>query len=193
MVKTALFCAVILSAACVPSARAALIVSGVSLSDNNAGEFISEFSSAQFGYTWTLNLPTFQQSDFSFPAGELGLGLTLTESEAGQNLTGLVITWFGVFRNGGFGEPSVHFEQSAGGTARAGAFSSSPAADIISFAPAQSVDFTSLLRLSDKGGIAGISRIRIDAAGVPEPATISMFALGLALFGAWAALKERRQ
>jgi hypothetical protein len=194
MAKVALFCAVILSAAYAPSSQAALIVSGVSLSDNNAGDFISGFSSAQSGYTWTLNLPNFQQSNFSFPAGELGLGVTLTESEPRQNLTSLVITWYGVFQSAGFGEPSVHFEQLANGNSHTGTFSTSPAGDIISFAPAQSVDFTTLLTLSDNGGIAGVSRIRIDAAGVPEPGTISMLALGLALLGACAVVKkESRQ
>ncbi len=154
-----------------------------SLSDNNGGLFLDSFSITTSGSTWILTLPNFSQSNFAFPSGEVSLSVS---ADFLGGISGVSFQYLGNIDNSG-GDPSVHYLQTASGSAdQSGDFGTVPFSGFMDRPVSTHIDLTTTLDLNDNGGSVAINQIEFDLATVPEPSSlISAFlltsGLGLAL------------
>ena len=163
------------------------------LSDNNGGLFLVGVTTSASGPQYTINLPSFRQSDFDPLNGEFDASITaLSALSTIADIIGVTFTFFGAFTDPGF----ASFIDMAGSVTHGPTnFASSTMVDTINFAPTSHIDISTILMLFvDNGGSAAISQIRFDVIQlrtVPEPATIVLLSLGIMAM-LWASTRRRR-
>ena len=151
----------------------------VSLSDNNGGAFLQDFTITTSGTTWILTLPNFSQSDFAAFSGEISLSVSVDDVD--PSIIGVAFQYLGVIDQTG-GPADVNYVQTASGSPDAfGTFNATPFTGFLALPASNHIDLTTTIDLNDNGGSASINQIEFHLATVPEPSSLILLATGLAM------------
>lgn len=161
-----------------PASATTITWGPASISDDAAGAFLAGAGVLAAGPTWTLSLPSYSTTGtFDFPPNEVDLSLSATA--IGGNIIGVTYSFFGTFTGAG----SAGYLQMANAANVGGAFSIPLLTGFLPVLPTGSLNLITQLNLLDGGDSAQISEVRFELATVdiPEPATLSLVALGAAV------------
>jgi len=159
-----------------PASATSITWGPASISDDAAGAFLAGASVVAVGATWTLSLPNYSTTGtFNFPPDEVDLSLSATSSDA--PIIGVTYSYFGSFTGAG----SASYVQMANAANASGTFSGVLQTGFLPVLPAGVLNLSTQLNLLDGGDFAAISQVRFELATVPEPATLTLVALGAAV------------
>ena len=166
------------------SAGASTITWGsASLSDDNGGAFLAGSSTSAVGTLFTLNLPSYSVSNFSYPPDEVDLGITVTDTAT--EIIGVTWTYYGTFTGDGL----ALFVQNP---TDSGSFNVASYSNSATFAATNTLNLSTQFNLAagDSAAVTGLTYELTLA--TPEPMTMSLLGSGLAFLFAKARRRTRR-